>query len=85
MAQTVTITAGITAYPLNILRIRMQMDAGRYQKVHGNVFDCARKIKAQEGMRGFFRGITFQTALGAGGAVALVFYSKFEDSFMGHD
>ena len=74
MAQMTTLTAAVGSYPLNIIRIRMQMDCGRKEKLHvGNINDCARKIYATEGVRGFYRGVTFSSGVQAtAGALLLV-------------
>lgn len=41
MAQSVTMSAGIATYPLDLIRARRVMDAGRRDKNYGHSFNCA--------------------------------------------
>ncbi|KAJ1951020.1 Mitochondrial carrier protein ymc2 [Linderina macrospora] len=48
-----------TSYPIDAIKSKLQTDgfAGEKRKYYG-ALDCARKIMRQEGLKGFFRGIT---------------------------
>ncbi|KAJ1900716.1 Mitochondrial carrier protein ymc2 [Kickxella alabastrina] len=49
----------LTSYPIDVIKSKLQTDgfSGNARKYSGTV-DCAKKIMAQEGVKGFFRGIT---------------------------
>ncbi|KAJ1643404.1 Mitochondrial carrier protein ymc2 [Coemansia asiatica] len=49
----------LTSYPIDVIKSKMQTDgfAGSARKYSGAV-DCAKQVMAQEGFKGFFRGIT---------------------------
>ncbi|KAJ2233067.1 Mitochondrial carrier protein ymc2 [Coemansia sp. RSA 485] len=49
----------LTSYPIDVIKSKMQTDgfAGSARKYSGTV-DCAKQVMAQEGFKGFFRGIT---------------------------
>ncbi|ORX73571.1 mitochondrial carrier protein [Linderina pennispora] len=48
-----------TSYPIDAIKSKLQTDgfSGEKRKYYGTL-DCARKIMRQEGLKGFFRGIT---------------------------
>ena len=75
-AQMTTLTAGILSYPLDTIRVRRIMDAGRENKMYGNSVDCFKKILQKEGPRGLFKGMAINLISGTGGAFLLVFYDK---------
>lgn len=80
IAQVVTTGAGIIAYPLDTVRRRMMMQAGRPkdQLVYKNTMDCWRKIAANEGVGAFFKGAGSNILRGTGGALVLVIYDEFK-------
>ncbi|KAJ2688718.1 Mitochondrial carrier protein ymc2 [Coemansia spiralis] len=49
----------LTSYPIDVIKSKLQTDgfAAGARKYNGTI-DCAQKIMRQEGVRGFFRGIT---------------------------
>ncbi|KAJ1818662.1 Mitochondrial carrier protein ymc2 [Coemansia sp. RSA 2598] len=49
----------LTSYPIDVVKSKMQTDgfAGSARKYSGAI-DCAKQVMAQEGVKGFFRGIT---------------------------
>jgi len=86
VAQGVTAAAGVASYPFDTVRRRMMMMAGR--KKGGNVeiqytstLDCWRKVYAQEGTKGFFKGAWSNVIRGAGGAMVLVMYDELQKIF----
>lgn len=64
-----------TAYPIDVIKSRMQTDAIEPSKQqYKNSFDCAKKILAQQGVKGFFRGFA-PTMLRAAPVNACTFYA----------
>lgn len=50
-------------YPLDVIKSRLQTDglpsqAGTAAKKYSGALDCARKLYAEAGVKGFFRGVT---------------------------
>jgi len=79
-AQTVTVGAGIASYPLDTVRRRLMMTAGKTgaDKMYDGTMDCFKKIYQQEGGRAFFKGCLSNVLRGTGGALVLVFYDKIQ-------
>jgi solute carrier family 25 (mitochondrial adenine nucleotide translocator), member 4/5/6/31 len=78
-AQVVTVTAGITSYPLDTVRRRMMMQSGRSDVLYSSTLDCFAKIYAKEGgIKPFFKGAGSNVIRGTGGALVLVFYNKIQ-------
>ncbi|KAF8820676.1 putative adenine nucleotide translocator [Cardiosporidium cionae] len=82
IAQTVTAGAGIISYPLDTVRRRMMMMAGRkageQEIAYRGTIDCWRKIYQQEGVNGFFKGAWANVIRGVGASLVLVFYDEFK-------
>jgi solute carrier family 25 (adenine nucleotide translocator) protein 4/5/6/31 len=78
IAQCVTTTAGIIAYPFDTVRRRIMMQAGRSEKLYAGTLDCWRKIAVHEGPRAFFKGALSNALRGSGGAIVLVLYDQFQ-------
>ena len=73
LAYTVSVCAGIIAYPIDTVRRRMLMRSCEFVKYRGSL-DCARQILRQEGPKGFMRGAGVNIASGfAAGALIVVF------------
>lgn len=77
-AQFVTVSAGITSYPLDTVRRRLMMQSGRSDIMYTGTWDCFVKIYQQEGGRAFFKGSLSNVIRGTGGALVLVFYDKIQ-------
>jgi len=77
IAQVVTAVAGIISYPFDTVRRRMMMQSGGEKMYHGTI-DCWRKIAANEGRNGFFKGAWSNVLRGAGGAFVLVLYDEIQ-------
>merc|ERR1711967_30884 len=79
-AQVVTVSAGIVSYPLDTVRRRLMMNAGKTgaDKMYDGTIDCFKKIYADEGGRAFFKGCLSNILRGTGGALVLVFYDKIQ-------
>lgn len=81
-AQTVTVTAGIASYPLDTVRRRLMMSAGKTgdEKLYDGTIDCFKKIYANEGgLKPFFKGCLSNILRGTGGALVLVFYDRIQE------
>lgn len=84
-AQFVTVGAGIVSYPLDTVRRRLMMTAGKTgkDKLYDGTMDCFRKIYANEGgVKPFFKGCLSNVIRGTGGALVLVFYDKIQAYLM---
>jgi len=57
LAQTVTLLAGLSAYPFSTLQKRMQMTAGDATPMYAGALDCLGQTLANEGIRGLYRGV----------------------------
>jgi solute carrier family 25 (adenine nucleotide translocator) protein 4/5/6/31 len=79
-AQVVTVGAGILSYPLDTVRRRLMMTAGKTgeDKLYNGTMDCFRKIYKDEGGRAFFKGCLSNVIRGTGGALVLVFNDKIQ-------
>ena len=79
-AQFVTVSAGIVSYPLDTVRRRLMMTAGKTgkDKLYDGTLDCFKKIYQQEGGSAFFKGCLSNILRGTGGALVLVFYDKIQ-------
>jgi len=79
-AQFVTVAAGIVSYPLDTVRRRLMMTAGKTgaDKMYDGTMDCFRKIYKDEGGKAFFKGCLSNVIRGTGGALVLVFYDKLQ-------
>lgn len=74
VAQTVSIVAGTICYPIDSVRRRMMMQAGKPEKLYRNSIHAVRVIAQQEGLRGFYLGIGPNLVRSFGAAVLLVVY-----------
>ncbi|KAG5184853.1 mitochondrial ADP/ATP translocator [Tribonema minus] len=76
LAQAVTTAAGTAVYPLDTLRRRMMMQAGRADVLYAGSWHCARTVAREEGVRGFYRGLSANLVRGVGGALMLVLFDE---------
>jgi len=79
-AQVVTVGAGVLSYPLDTVRRRLMMNAGKTgaDSMYDGTIDCFKKIYADEGGKAFFKGCLSNILRGTGGALVLVFYDKIQ-------
>jgi len=79
-AQCVTVSAGIVSYPLDTVRRRLMMNAGKTgaDSMYDGTLDCFKKIYHNEGGKAFFKGCLSNVIRGTGGALVLVFYDKIQ-------
>lgn len=78
VAQIAVAASGIAAYPLDTLQRRLQNEATKPkdQQIYNGMGDCFRKIMAQEGPKGFFKGALANVLRGTGAAIVLVMYDE---------
>jgi len=81
IAQTVTISAGLVAYPFDTVRRRMMTQAGASDRFYYNTLDCYRKIASREGIAAFYKGCLSNVIRGFGGAMVLVMYGELQRIF----
>jgi len=83
-AQVVTVGAGIASYPLDTVRRRLMMNAGKTgaDSMYDGTMDCFQKILKNEGPSAFFKGCLSNILRGTGGALVLVFYDKIQAMLM---
>ena len=81
--QVVTVGAGIATYPLDTVRRRLMMNAGKTgaDSMYDGTMDCFKKILKNEGPRAFFKGCLSNILRGTGGALVLVFCDNLQDMF----
>jgi solute carrier family 25 (adenine nucleotide translocator) protein 4/5/6/31 len=77
----VTVTSGITAYPIDTVKRRMMMTSGEAVKYKGGL-DCARQIIAAEGHKALFRGATINIVRGVAGAGVLSGFDRFKEVYV---
>jgi solute carrier family 25 (adenine nucleotide translocator) protein 4/5/6/31 len=79
IAQIVSITAGTICYPIDSVRRRLMMQAGRPidERTYKHSKDAFRKIFRMEGIKGFYLGIGPNIVRSIAGALLLVSYDVF--------
>uniref|UniRef100_A0A1I7ZYH8 ADP/ATP translocase n=2 Tax=Steinernema glaseri TaxID=37863 RepID=A0A1I7ZYH8_9BILA len=76
LAQAVSFAAGMTSYPLDTVRRRLMMQAGKKDILYKGTLDCAMKIWRTEGTKAFFNGALMNAIRGFGGALILSVYTQ---------
>lgn len=78
IAQIVTTTAGLAAYPFDTVRRRMMLQSGRKatEIAYESTWHCWNTIAKQEGSIGFYKGALSNILRGFGGAMILVMYDE---------
>lgn len=78
VAQVAVAASGIAAYPLDTLQRRLQNESTKPkdQQMYKGMSDCFRKILANEGPKGFFKGALANVFRGTGAAIVLVMYDE---------
>jgi len=78
VAQLAVSVSGICAYPFDTMQRRLQIEASKPadQKMYNGMADCAKKILAKEGPKGFFKGAFANILRGTGAAIVLVLYDE---------
>ena len=78
----VTITSGLTAYPIDTLKRRMMMTSGEKVKYNGSL-DCLRQVIKTEGPGALYRGCGVNVVRGVAGAGVLSGFDKLKKVYMG--
>ncbi|MCP9265030.1 ADP/ATP translocase 4 [Dirofilaria immitis] len=77
MKEIVTFTAALISYPLDTVRRRFMMQAGRNDILYRGVWHCTTKIWYEEGFKAYFSGLWVNTIRGIGAALILAFTTNF--------
>jgi solute carrier family 25 (mitochondrial adenine nucleotide translocator), member 4/5/6/31 len=79
LAQLVSLTAGTICYPIDSVRRRLMMQAGKAKeaRLYRNSIHCFQKVFREEGFRGFYLGLAPNLVRSIGGALMLVAYDEF--------
>lgn len=73
----VTVTAGLISYPIDTIRRRMMMAAGKEAKYSGSI-SCGLHILRHDGIPAFFKGAGANILRGVAGAGVLAIYGQIE-------
>lgn len=76
VGQVVTLVAAMSSYPLDTVRRRLMMNAGKKQHNYRGTVECARYIYTNEGWRAFFNGALVNAMRGTGAALVLALYNE---------
>jgi len=81
-AQVITNLSSLCFYPLDTIRRRLMLQSGKKEdsKHYSTSYDCAVKIKSQEGLVGFYKGFGANIIRGSGAALVLVLYDYIQES-----
>jgi solute carrier family 25 (mitochondrial adenine nucleotide translocator), member 4/5/6/31 len=79
IAQTISLGAGTLSYPLDSVRRRLMMQAGKpySQRLYRNSMHCFFLVAKTEGIRGFYLGLGPNILRSVSGALLLVTYDAF--------
>ena len=80
IAQVVSLTAGTICYPIDSVRRRLMMQAGKAmeQRIYRGALHCFQLVWSKEGLRGFYLGLTPNLVRSIGGALMLVAYDALK-------
>ena len=83
LAQLVSLSAGTICYPIDSVRRRLMMQAGKSKKerLYRNSLHCFRQVWTREGIWGFYLGLGPNLVRSIGGALMLVAYDSLKESF----
>jgi solute carrier family 25 (adenine nucleotide translocator) protein 4/5/6/31 len=78
VAQIAVSVSGVVAYPFDTMQRRLQIEASKpaEEQIYKNMADCGKKILADEGVKGFFKGALANVLRGTGAAIVLVLYDE---------
>jgi len=78
VAQIAVAASGVVSYPFDTVQRRLQNEATKPkdQQYYNGMADCFKKILAQEGPKGFFKGVVANLFRGTGAAIVLVMYDE---------
>ena len=80
LAQGVSLAAGTICYPIDSVRRRLMMQAGKPKeaRLYRGSLDCFKQVWLKEGLRGFFLGLSANIVRSVGGALMLVSYDTIK-------
>ncbi|CAI5452055.1 unnamed protein product [Caenorhabditis angaria] len=78
VGQVVTLIAAMTSYPLDTVRRRLMMGAGKKKLPYTTMIACMRYIYVNEGPRAFFHGALVNAIRGTGAALVLAIYNELQ-------
>ncbi|PAV92235.1 hypothetical protein WR25_09003 [Diploscapter pachys] len=78
LGQVVTLVAAYLGYPLDTIRRRLMMNAGKKQMPFKGTIGCAKYILVHEGWKAFFNGALVNALRGWGAALVLALYNETE-------
>ncbi|WKY14393.1 hypothetical protein Q1695_000161 [Nippostrongylus brasiliensis] len=76
VGQVVTLIAAMLSYPLDTVRRRIMMGAGKKEFMYKGTIDCAKYIYINEGWKSFFSGAMINAMRGTGAALVLALYNE---------
>ncbi|KAE9551139.1 hypothetical protein FO519_005648 [Halicephalobus sp. NKZ332] len=77
IGQVTTFVAAMSSYPLDTVRRRLMMFAGKKEKRLGTL-ECAKQIYRNEGFKAFFNGAVVNAIRGVGAALILALYHEVQ-------
>lgn len=79
LASSVTVFAGLLAFPMDIIRKRLIMQSGKCEQTlqYNNMIDCVKTIIQKEGFKGFYKGALINIYRSYGSSLVLIFYDYF--------
>jgi len=81
IGQVAAFVASMWSYPLDTVRRRLTMDAGKTNHVYNGTIDCTKKIYLNEGPRAFFNGAFVNSIRSVGAALILALYNETSKYF----
>jgi solute carrier family 25 (adenine nucleotide translocator) protein 4/5/6/31 len=78
IGQVTTFIAAMSTYPLDTVRRRLMMEAGRKGIQNLSTWQCTKLIYYNEGPRAFFHGAWVNAIRGVGAALILAFYHEVQ-------
>jgi solute carrier family 25 (mitochondrial adenine nucleotide translocator), member 4/5/6/31 len=86
LAQFVALSAGTICYPIDSVRRRMMMQAGKplHEQLYHNSLQCFAQVWKREGIKGFFLGFGPNIFRSIGGALTLVAYDGVKGMLVSH-
>ncbi|CAJ0951948.1 unnamed protein product, partial [Mesorhabditis belari] len=74
IAQSCLMVSGLSCYPLDSVRRRLMVQAGKKRKHYRGTMDCCRKVYRSEGLYGFYKGALTNSLRSTGGALIITLY-----------
>ncbi|KAI6191312.1 ADP/ATP translocase [Aphelenchoides bicaudatus] len=81
IGQISAFTAAMISYPMDTVRRRLTMDAGKSMHAYKGTIDCTKKIYLVEGPRAFFNGALVNSIRSIGAALILALYETTAKHF----